>query len=240
MIGTTRDDLAIRNFRIAAGRGFSDSEVNRRTRVCLLGPAVVEELFGTADPRAPLGEQIHLKRQQFLVIGVLAPHGGSIEAFTSDIARGIAGEEYGLYLFEGLLRAGNFASLHLPSERFDEPGCLQMLADCDRVVSVHGCSVAGEAVFIGGRDRALGEAVAARLRAEGIGCSNYFPPIHMQPYMVERFGFKTGDFPVCEYVAARTIALPFFGKMNRAQIHRVCATLDKVLERSIMGRKGRL
>ena len=103
---------------------------------------------------------------------VLAPHGGSIEAFTSDIARGIAGEEYGLYLFEGLLRAGNFASLHLPSERFDEPGCLQMLADCDRVVSVHGCSVAGEAVFIGGRDRALGDAVAARLRAEGIVCQD--------------------------------------------------------------------
>ena len=103
---------------------------------------------------------------------ILAPHGGSIEAFTSDIARGIAGEEYGLYLFEGLLRAGNFASLHLPSERFDEPGCLQMLADCDRVVSVHGCSVAGEAVFIGGRDRALGEAVAARLRAEGIACQD--------------------------------------------------------------------
>ena len=103
---------------------------------------------------------------------VLAPHGGSIEAFTSDIARGIAGEEYGLYLFEGLLRAGNFASLHLPSERFDEPVCLQMLADCDRVVSVHGCSVAGEAVFIGGRDRALGEAVATRLRAEGIVCQD--------------------------------------------------------------------
>ena len=103
---------------------------------------------------------------------VLAPHGGSIEAFTSDIARGIAGEEYGLYLFEGLLRAGNFASLHLPSERFDEPVCLQMLADCDRVVSVHGCSVAGEAVFIAGRDRALGEAVATRLRAEGIVCQD--------------------------------------------------------------------
>lgn len=103
---------------------------------------------------------------------IVAPHGGSIEAFTSDIARGIAGEEYGLYLFEGLLRAGNFASLHLPSERFDEPGCLQMLADCDRVVSVHGCSVAGEAVFIGGRDRALGEAVAAILRAEGIVCQD--------------------------------------------------------------------
>src|SRR5262249_27550879 len=29
------------------------------------------------------------------------------------------------------------------------------------------------------------------LRAEGIGCNNYFPPIHLQPYMIERFGFKS-------------------------------------------------
>src|SRR4051812_2169960 len=40
-------------------------------------------------------------------------------------------------------------------------------------------------------------------RAEGIGCNNYSPPIHLQPYMVEKFGYKAGDFPVCEYVAGR-------------------------------------
>jgi putative ABC transport system permease protein len=77
VIGTTSDDLAIRNFRIAAGRSFFAGEVNRRARVCLLGPAVVEQLFGTADPRVPLGEQIYLKGERFLVLGVLAPHGGS-------------------------------------------------------------------------------------------------------------------------------------------------------------------
>ena len=37
---------------------------------------------------------------------------------------------------------------------------------------------------------------AASSAAEGIGCNNYFPPIHLQPYMVEQFGFKPGDFPV--------------------------------------------
>lgn len=78
------------------------------------------------------------------------------------------------------------------------------------------------------------------LRAEGIGCSNYFPPIHLQPYMVERFGYKDGDFPVCEYVAARTIALPFFGQMTARQVERVCRELDKALERVLTARKGRL
>ena len=77
------------------------------------------------------------------------------------------------------------------------------------------------------------------LRAEGIGCSNYFPPIHLQPYMVELLGHKPGDFPVCEHVANRTIALPFFTKLTNFQIDRVCDTLEKVLERALVGRKPR-
>ena len=103
---------------------------------------------------------------------VLAPHGGGIEAYTSDIARAIAGDDFGLYLFEGLLRAGNFAALHLSSERFDEPACIEMLAWCDRVVSVHGCATAGEVVLLGGRDDALRGAIAAQLRAAGLTCED--------------------------------------------------------------------
>jgi perosamine synthetase len=81
--------------------------------------------------------------------------------------------------------------------------------------------------------------IMLQLRAEGIGCNNYFPPIHLQPYIADRFGFKPGDFPVCEYVAARTLALPFFGNMTEWQVMRVCDTLDKILEKTLVGRKGR-
>jgi hypothetical protein len=35
------------------------------------------------------------------------------------------------YLFEGLLKAGNFAALHLSSHRFDEASCLELLSGCD-------------------------------------------------------------------------------------------------------------
>jgi perosamine synthetase len=77
------------------------------------------------------------------------------------------------------------------------------------------------------------------LRAEGIGCNNYFPPIHLQPYVAKTHGFKPGDFPICEYVAARTLALPFFGSMTTRQIDRVCEVLDKTLEKQLMSRKGR-
>ena len=81
--------------------------------------------------------------------------------------------------------------------------------------------------------------VMLALREEGIGCNNYFPPIHLQKYMVERFRYKAGDFPVCEYVSARTLALPFFGKMTYPQVERVCDVLEKTMERILVARKGR-
>lgn len=81
--------------------------------------------------------------------------------------------------------------------------------------------------------------VMVELRAEGIGCNNYFPPIHLQPYMAEQFGFRPGLFPVCEYVSARTLALPFFGQMTNAQLDRVCQTLNRILEKMLTARRGR-
>ncbi len=81
--------------------------------------------------------------------------------------------------------------------------------------------------------------VMIALRKAGIGCNNYFPPIHLQPYMVEKFGFNPGDFPLCEYVSARTLALPFFGAMTTKQINTVCDVLEKILEATLVGKSNR-
>jgi perosamine synthetase len=67
------------------------------------------------------------------------------------------------------------------------------------------------------------------LRAKKIGCNKYFTPIHLQPYMRERFGFKPGDYPVCEAVSSRTIALPFYGGMGEAEVDTVCRGLRSLL-----------
>jgi len=86
----------------------------------------------------------------------------------------------------------------------------------------------------GHRDRLI-----KSLRAQGIGCSNYFPPIHLQPYMVDQYGFQAGRFPVTEYVAARTLALPFFSRMTTDQVDRVCHALDPLLEQILLSGKSR-
>jgi len=87
-----------------------------------------------------------------------------------------------------------------------------------------------------GEDR---DAVIHELRGAGIGSTNYFPPIHLQPYMRKKFDFRGGEFPVTEYVSARTIALPFFGALTSTQVHHVCETLEKIIEKRLVGRKPR-
>ncbi len=76
----------------------------------------------------------------------------------------------------------------------------------------------------GARDRLMDH-----LQAKGIGCAPYFPAIHLQPYYRDRFGFAPGDFPVCETVAARTLALPFYGTMTREEVDRVAHVLTEAL-----------
>ncbi len=73
--------------------------------------------------------------------------------------------------------------------------------------------------------------ILAGLRRHDVGCSNYFPPIHLQPFYRERFGFKPGDYPVTESVAQRTVALPFHNRLDPTQIELVCLTLKIMLDR---------
>ncbi len=71
--------------------------------------------------------------------------------------------------------------------------------------------------------------ILQKLKAEGIGCSNYFTPIHLQPFYVEMFGYKKGDFPITEHVSERTIALPFYNNLKKGQIEIVVSYLKNIL-----------
>jgi perosamine synthetase len=78
-----------------------------------------------------------------------------------------------------------------------------------------------------GRERR--DAILTELRRRGIGCRNYFAPIHLQPFYRDRFGLKEGMFPITESVAARTIALPFFNQLSASQVERVARALREAL-----------
>ena len=73
------------------------------------------------------------------------------------------------------------------------------------------------------------DALARRLEAVGVPVRPYFLPIHLQPYIRERFGYREGDFPVTEDLGRRSLALPFSGVMTEAQVEHVCGVIRDIL-----------
>ncbi len=129
-------------------------------------------------------------------------------------------------------------------ERLDD-----MLAGRARVAAAYGealsgieglqlpCPDAGQArrgwfVYVvqlpGGFDR---DGVIRALSERAIPSKPYFPAVHLMSYYRKKFGHREGEFPVCEDVAARSIALPFFPEMTEGQVDRVAEALRDVLGR---------
>jgi perosamine synthetase len=77
-----------------------------------------------------------------------------------------------------------------------------------------------------GRDR---DDVIHELRLRGVQSKPYLPAIHLMSFYRERFGHRAGEFPVCEDVAARSVALPFFPAMSEGQVERVAAALTEAV-----------
>jgi perosamine synthetase len=71
--------------------------------------------------------------------------------------------------------------------------------------------------------------LAKRLEARGVPVRPYFLPIHLQPYMRERFGYRAGDYPVTEDLGRRSLALPFSGVMTEAQVEEVSQAIRDTL-----------
>jgi dTDP-4-amino-4,6-dideoxygalactose transaminase len=75
------------------------------------------------------------------------------------------------------------------------------------------------------------DATVRALAERQIPSKPYFPAIHLMTFYRERFGHREGEFPVCEDVAARSIALPFFPAMTEGQVDQVASELRGVLGR---------
>ncbi len=66
------------------------------------------------------------------------------------------------------------------------------------------------------------------LAAEGIPSKPYLPAIHLFSFY-RAMGYREGQFPVAEDVAARSIALPFFPQMTGDEVALVADALSRVL-----------
>jgi perosamine synthetase len=83
-----------------------------------------------------------------------------------------------------------------------------------------------------GADR---DATMAGLRERGVESKPYLPAIHLMRFYRERFGHQEGEFPICEDVSRRSLALPFFADLADSQVEQVAAALRDVLAAQLSG-----
>jgi perosamine synthetase len=83
-----------------------------------------------------------------------------------------------------------------------------------------------------GMDR---DAAVPAMRERGVETKPYLPAIHLLSFYRERFGHREGEFPVCEDVARRSLALPFFPQLSEGEVERVAEALREVIAGQLSG-----
>jgi putative ABC transport system permease protein len=79
--GVGPDYLQIRNWPLASGTMFAETEVRTAAKVALLGTTVARELFGDGDP---VGEIVRIRNIPFVVMGLLSSKGTSMRGDDQD------------------------------------------------------------------------------------------------------------------------------------------------------------
>lgn len=74
VMGVTPEFMQIRSLKVENGSFITTSDLNKRSRVAVIGSTVATNLFGTENP---VGQNIRINNQPFKVIGLLASKGQS-------------------------------------------------------------------------------------------------------------------------------------------------------------------
>lgn len=80
ILGTTANMFPLMGRNLLAGRPFTESEVESRKKVAVIGPKVAKDIFGESNA---IGERIKIDGSNYLVIGIFSPV-GSIGPFDMD------------------------------------------------------------------------------------------------------------------------------------------------------------
>jgi phage replication-related protein YjqB (UPF0714/DUF867 family) len=115
---------------------------------------------------------------------IVAPHGGSIEIGTSELATLIAGDDYSLFTFDGHKPRGRNRDLHITSHNFDHPDCVALAARHSVVLAVHGCKGDSTQIYVGGLDEELKALLIERLGAAGFPATSHGPYPGRNPHNI--------------------------------------------------------
>ncbi len=66
------------------------------------------------------------------------------------------------------------------------------------------------------------------LRESGIGSGWHFPPLHLEEWYAQKYGYEPGLFPVAEQIADRTISIPLSARLRDSEVERIVGTVTTV------------
>lgn len=75
IIATNEDIVNVKNMKIKNGRNLSSIDLENKSKVCILGSNIVNELFGYTNP---IGQTIEIDRDKYIVVGTLEKQGESM------------------------------------------------------------------------------------------------------------------------------------------------------------------
>lgn len=161
-------------------------------------------------------DYVYSAKDRAAPVVVAAPHGGTIERGTSELAVAIAGKEHSLYLFEGLVPPREAWALHISSHRFDAPGCRPLLEAADFAVAVHGEKTCPEPVaFLGGLDANLVNEVGGALLGAGFDVRLHPNPL-LQGEDEENICNLGSNGGGIQFELSRPLRRLFFASLTRA------------------------
>ena len=101
VVGTTAAFADARRLVLRLGRYLPEGAARHAAPVCVIGPRIQRELFGTANP---LGEFLRIGDERFRVIGVMAPRGMALGLDMDDIVHVPVRSAMRLFDHSGLTR----------------------------------------------------------------------------------------------------------------------------------------
>ena len=102
---------------------------------------------------------------------VMAPHGGKIEPYTTELAELVAGQDLSFYSFLGCQPNSNLRELHVESHLYDEPAAVALVSAAQTVLAFHGEKTPDEQfLMVGGLHEELRNSVSKAASDCGIEC----------------------------------------------------------------------
>jgi len=79
------------------------------------------------------------------------------------------------------------------------------------------------------KDKQTRDEMIGRLKKEGVAAKAYLPSIHLFKYYQEKYGYKTGDFPISEEISNTSLALPIYIGLKEEDVEQITQVLRRLI-----------